>query len=199
MNDSKTRMLFDGAIAGLVGATAIIAWLAIVAAAAGNLAAFAAVFGSSYLAIHYAAFAGIGAVSGLLLTEGEWYTALFQPVAIFFVGLNVFLISVVMILGPAERVALPWWNVIVGDFVALAGIATFILVRHPQIARDMREAWRGVIGVDIGVTCPQSKEAVHLKVDPETGAIQCCSRWPARYNCPRNCVPETSKDASKSA
>ncbi len=188
MNNSTKRVMLDGAVAGLFGAAAIMAWTALVAAAMGNLAAFHGVFLSAYLPLHFAAFAAIGAVGGLLLTEGEWDTALFPPVGIFVVALSIFLVAAVTILGPAESVALPWWNALIGDFAATATIYAVLLGRHPRIAEDFREAWHGVIGVRTEVICPETHAAAVVRIDPVRGTIQTCSRWPRCYDCPRDCA-----------
>ncbi len=188
MNNSTKRVMLDGAIGGLFGAAAIMAWTALVASAMGNLAAFHGVFFSAYLPLHFAAFAAIGAVGGLLLTEGKWDTALLPPVAIFVVAMSVFFITLVMILGPAESVAMPWWNAIIGDFVATATLYGVLLGRHPRLAADFREAWRGVIGVQTEVVCPETHAAAAIRVDPMRGTIQTCSRWPRCYDCARNCA-----------
>jgi phospholipid/cholesterol/gamma-HCH transport system substrate-binding protein len=66
MNNSTKRVMIDGAVGGLFGAAAIMAWTALVAAAEGNLAAFHGVFLSSYLPLHFAAFAAIGAEAASL-------------------------------------------------------------------------------------------------------------------------------------
>jgi|GEM_PF-6106796 hypothetical protein len=191
MKDSTKRVMLDGAIGGLFGAAAIMAWLAVVAAVTGTLSGFYTVFASAYLPLHFAAFAAIGAIGGLVLTEGKWDTALFPPVGIFVTALSIFLVAVVMILGPAESVALPWWNAMVGDLVATATIYSVLLGRHPRIAEDFREAWRGVIGVRTQVICPQTHAPAIVRIDPIRGTIQACSRWPRCYDCPRNCASRT--------
>ena len=64
MKDSTKRVMLDGAVGGLFGASAIVAWPAIVGGAAGTLLGFHAAFGSADSPLHFAAYAGIG--------EGGW-------------------------------------------------------------------------------------------------------------------------------
>jgi hypothetical protein len=197
MKDSTRRVMLDGALGGLFAAAAIMVWLVIVAAAAGGLSGFYAVFASAYLPLHFAAFAAIGAVGGLLTTEGEWDTTLFPPNGIFVVALTIFLIAIVMILGPAESVALPWWNAMIGDFVATATIYAILLGRHPQLAQDIREAWHGAIGAPTQVICPETHAAAVIRIDPVHGTIQACSRWPRCYDCPRDCAGRNYRPAAR--
>lgn len=195
MKDSTSRVMLDGAIGGLLGAAAMIAWLAVIAAASETASALA-IFASAYLALHFAAFAAIGAVGGLLLTEGKWDTAFFPPVGIFVVALTVLLVAIVMLLGPAQGVALPWWNMMIGDFVTTTTIYAFLLDRHPRLAEDFREALRGVIGDRTQVICPENHAAVIIRVDPARGTIQTCSRWPRCYDCARDCVGGNQRRAA---
>jgi hypothetical protein len=196
MKDSTKRVMFDGAVGGLFGAAAMLAWLAIVADAAGTVAGFNAVFASAYLPVHFAAFAVIGAVGGLVLSEGKWDTALFLPDGIFVAALSIFLVAAVMILGPAQRVALPWWNLMIGDLAATVTIYSILFARHPQLAEDFREALHGVIGIRTQVICPETHGAAMIRIDPRRGTIQSCSRWPRCYDCPRDCAGKNFRPAA---
>ena len=75
MKDSTKRVMRDGAVGGLFGASAIVAWPAIVGGAAGTLLGFPAALALANLPLRFAAFAGIGAVGGVLLNAGKWDTA----------------------------------------------------------------------------------------------------------------------------
>jgi len=74
MKDSTKRVMLDGAVGGLFGASAIVALPPIVGVAAGTLLGFHAAFASANLPLRFAAFAGIGAVGGVLLNAGKWDT-----------------------------------------------------------------------------------------------------------------------------
>lgn len=195
MRNSTTRVMIDGAIGGLLGAAVMIGWLAFIGAVTATSSGFA-VFASAYLALHFAAFAAVGAVGGLILNEGKWDTALFLPVGIFVFPLSVLLIAVVMLAGPAEGVALPWWNVIIGDFLATVTIYSFLFERHQRLAEDLRDACRGVIGVRTQVICPETHAAAIIRIDPARGTVQSCSRWPRCYDCPRDCAGRIQRRAA---
>lgn len=196
MKDSTLRVMRDGAAGGLCGAAVMMAWLVLVAGAAGTLPGYYAVFASVYLPVHFAAFAAIGAVGGLLLTEGKWDTALFVPDAIFVAAMTIFLVAIVMILGPAESVALPWWNVMIGDLFATATIYAILLGRHPRLSEDLLEAWHRPLGVRTELICPATRTAAAVRIDPERGSIQRCSRWPECYDCPRDCARNYHRSAA---
>jgi len=167
MRQSKARIIIDGVIAGLIGGAVIAAWFFIFDAARGQplqtpaLLAAALLHGTGHAAgpmnatgwqlvgeytlAHFAAFALIGAIGALLIDASERHSELFGILLIFTVGFEVFFVSVIMLLGPAAAAAMPWWKVIIGNFMATGAMLAFFLWREPVLGENLLGPWMGVV------------------------------------------------------
>ena len=119
MEHSRTRIIIDGAVAGLIGALVVAVWFLIFDVIRGHaletpaLLAATILHGShshevhrglallalEYSLIHFGAFVAFGIAGGLLLEACETESALLFSLAIFFVAFEVFFIAVVLFLG----------------------------------------------------------------------------------------------------
>lgn len=174
MRQSKARIIIDGVVAGLIGGAVIAAWFFIFDAARGQpletpaLLAAALLHGTThagpitaagwqlvaeYTLVHFAAFALIGALGALLIDASERHSELFGILLIFTVGFEVFFVSVIMLLGPAAAAAMPWWKVIIGNFMATGAMLAFFLWREPVLGENLLGPWMGVVreGVISGI------------------------------------------------
>jgi hypothetical protein len=122
MQQSKTRIIVDGVMAGLLGGLIIALWFLVFDAASGHplqtpgLLAAALLHGSripapltgtawtlvvEYTLAHFAVFALLGAVGALLIDGAERHPELFGTLLIFTIAFEVFFIALVMLAGPA--------------------------------------------------------------------------------------------------
>src|SRR5271157_3856486 len=133
MTHSRVKIIIDGAIAGLIGATAVAVWFLIFDAARGHplqtpsLLAATLLHGlrsgtpvhsllklaAEYSVLHVAAFIVVGAAGALLLEAAETEPTLTFSLVIFFAAFEVFFFAVVMFLGPVVMAELTWWGILV--------------------------------------------------------------------------------------
>jgi hypothetical protein len=174
MQQSKSRIIADGVIAGLIGGAIIAAWFLIFDAASGHplqtpaLLAAALLHGSrtpavltgtawrlvaEYTIAHFAVFALLGAIGALLIDASERHPELFGTLLIFTIAFEVFFIALIMLAGPAAATALPWWKIIAGNLMATTGMLGFFFWREPVLAENIMGQWTGVLreGVISGV------------------------------------------------
>lgn len=163
MQQSKARIIANGVMAGLIGGAVIAAWFFIFDAARGHpletpallaaallhaarqtTAAVPWLLVGEYAVAHFAAFALIGAIGALLIDASERHSELFGILLIFTAAFEVFFIAVIMLLGPAAAAAMPWWKVIIGNFMATGAMLTFFLWREPTLAENLLGPWIGV-------------------------------------------------------
>ncbi|MBV8775414.1 MAG: hypothetical protein JO166_24235, partial [Deltaproteobacteria bacterium] len=174
MQQSKTRIIADGVMAGLLGGAIIAAWFLIFDAASGHplqtpaLLAAALLHGgrtpvaltgpawtlvAEYTLAHFAVFAVLGAIGALLIDGAETHPELFGTLLIFTIAFEVFFIALIMLAGPAATAAMPWWKIIAGNLMATAGMLGFFLWRQPSLAQNVMGEWTGVVreGVISGI------------------------------------------------
>ena len=164
MQDSRTQIIIDGAVAGIVGAVTVAAWFLIFDLIRGHaletpaLLAAVILHGSrgvavgggfaglaiEYSILHFAAFIAVGIAAGLLLEAAEAEHHLVFSLAIFFAGFEAFFFAAALFLGPDVMAALTWWGIIVGNLLATAAMLSYFLGRHPVLARHLLGGWIGV-------------------------------------------------------
>jgi hypothetical protein len=161
-------------MAGLIGGAVIAAWFFVFDAARGEalktpvllaaallhvtpqstaMSSAAWLLVGEYTIVHFAAFAVIGAVGALLIDAAERHAELFGILLIFTAAFQLFFISVLMLLGPTAQAAMPWWKVIIGNFMATGAMLAFFLWREPVLAKNLLGPWVGVVreGIVSGV------------------------------------------------
>jgi hypothetical protein len=161
MEHSRTRIIIDGAIAGIIGAVVVAVWFLIFDMIRGHaletpaLLAATILHGShshevhhglallalEYSLIHFGAFITFGIAGGLLLETCETESSLLFSLVIFFVAFEVFFIAVVLFLGPNVMVELTWWGIIVGNLLATAAMLSYFFWRHPALAFNLLGGW----------------------------------------------------------
>jgi hypothetical protein len=171
MEHSRSRIVLDGAVAGLLGAIAVAIWFLIFDAARGRpletptLLAAAILHGShpeglslirlvaEYSVLHFFAFISVGIIGGLLLEAAENEPTLLVSLIVFLGAFEMFFIAVVMFLGPAVMNALTWWGIVVANLAATAVMLAYFLWRHPALATGLLGRWVGVLkeGVSAGL------------------------------------------------
>lgn len=171
MQHSRSRIVLDGAVAGLLGAIVVAIWFLIFDAARGRafetptLLAAAILHGShaeglglfrlvgEYSVLHLFAFISVGIIGGLLLQAAENEPTLLVSLIVFLGAFEVFFIAVVMFLGPAAMSALTWWGIVVANLAATAIMLAYFLWRHPSLATSLLGRWVRVLkeGVAAGL------------------------------------------------
>ncbi len=158
---SRTRIIIDGAVAGIIGGLVVALWFLIFDSTRGHpfetpaLLAATILHGvrtpalhrgllqlaAEYSAIHFGAFVMVGIAAGLLLEAAESEPALLFSLLIFFGAFEVFFIAVVLFFGPQVMAALTWWGIIVGNLLATAAMLAYFFARHPALARNLFGVW----------------------------------------------------------
>jgi len=164
MQHSRTRLIIDGAVAGVVGGAVIALWFFIFDAAQGEPLKTPALLASvmlhgahpptlssaawllvvEYLAAHFIAFAIIGAVAAMLMASAEKHSELFGTLFLFTIGFEVFFIALVMLLGPAAQAAVSWWKGIIGNLMATVAMLAYFFWRQPLLAANLLGPCMGV-------------------------------------------------------
>jgi hypothetical protein len=167
---SRTRIIIDGAVAGIIGGVVVAVWFLIFDSTRGyplqtpTLLAATILHGlrsptlhrgifqltAEYSVLHFGAFIVVGITGGLLLEAAETEPALLFSLLIFFGAFEVFFIAVVLFLGPAVMAALTWWGIIVGNLLATVAMLAYFLGRHPALAKNLFGAWIRVAREGVG-------------------------------------------------
>jgi hypothetical protein len=158
MQHSRTRIIIDGAVAGVIGAVVVALWFLLFDIARGRALETPALLAATilhgvrdphalqhgilrlaveYSVFHFAAFVIVGVVGALLLEAAETEPPFLISVLIFFGAFEVFFIAVVLFLGPEVMAALTWWGIIVGNLLATAAMLTYFFMQHPMLARNL--------------------------------------------------------------
>jgi hypothetical protein len=164
MEHSRTRIIIDGAVAGIIGAVVVALWFFIFDLIRGHaletpaLLAATILHGShshevhhglkllalQYSLIHFGAFIVFGIAGGLLLEACETEAPLLFSLGIFFVAFEVFFIAVVLFLGPNVMAELTWWGIMVGNLLATGAMLSYFFWRHPTLALNLLGYWISV-------------------------------------------------------
>ncbi|HTT77442.1 MAG TPA: hypothetical protein VMF50_15875 [Candidatus Binataceae bacterium] len=173
MRQTKTRVIVDGAIAGLLGGLVIAAWFFIFDAVHGHPLETPAILAAvllhgvrqpvmtgaawtlviEYSIVHFLAFAAVGIVGALLLDAAEDHPEMFGTLLIFTIGFEVFFIAVIVMLGPAAQAAVSIWKGMSGNLLATAAMLSFFFWRQPILARNLLGPWVAIVreGIIAGI------------------------------------------------
>lgn len=173
MRQSRTRIIVDGAVAGLIGGLVIAAWFFIFDAANGHPMETPAILAATmlhgvrqpvmtgaawtlvaeYSVVHFLAFAIIGIIGALLIDAAEDHPEMFATLLIFTIGFEVFFIALIIMLGPAAESAVSIWKGMIGNLLATATMLAFFFWRQPILARNLLGPWTSVVkeGVLAGI------------------------------------------------
>ena len=171
MQHSRSRIIMDGAIAGLLGAGVVALWFLIFDAARGHIFETPAMLAAAilhgvhpegisaiqlmleYSVLHFAAFIIAGIIGANLLEAAEDEPTLMVSLLVFPGAFEVFFIGVVMFLGPAAMHEVTWWGIVVANLLATAVMLYYFLSRHPALARNLLGPWIPILqeGVTAGL------------------------------------------------
>jgi len=151
------RLLREGLVTGLVGATAVAVWFLVIDLVAGQPFYTPAMLGSAvfwglrdpalveitfpavigYTMLHVTAFGLVGMISAMLAALVESFPSTLFIVVVFFAIFEVGFYIVVAILAQPLLGALAWSNVAIGNLIAAAGMGFFLWRAHPQIRKGL--------------------------------------------------------------
>ena len=193
MEHSRSRIIIDGAVAGIIGAVVVAVWFLIFDLIRGHAFETPALLAATllhglrephmhnsmirltmeYSVLHFAAFIAFGIAGGLLLEAAETEPSLLFSLAIFFVGFEAFFIAVGLFLGPNVMIALTWWGIIVGNLLASAAMLAYFLSRHPALARNLLGGWIPIAreGITAGLIGGATVAAWFMLYDLAAGQI----------------------------
>ncbi|HVA82213.1 MAG TPA: hypothetical protein VNF29_14900 [Candidatus Binataceae bacterium] len=158
MRHSRTRIIIDGATAGILGGVVVALWFLLFDLSRGHgfetpaLLAATLLHGlrdpnlmhqgvvrlvAEYTMLHFCAFIIVGVVAALLLEAAENEPPFLISVLIFFGAFETFFVAVVLFLGPQVMAALTWWGIIVGNLLATGAMLTYFFWRHPMLAKHL--------------------------------------------------------------
>lgn len=158
MQHSRTRIIIDGATAGIIGGLVVALWFLLFDLSRGHAFETPALLAATllhgardphllhhgmirlvaeYSLLHFAAFILVGVVAALLLEAAEHEPPFLISVLIFFGAFEVFFIAVVLFLGPQVMASLTWWGIIVGNLLATGAMLAYFFWRHPMLAKNL--------------------------------------------------------------
>lgn len=155
----QNRVVREGLFAGLIGATAVMAWFLLIDGVRGQLfftpAALAggifdgvraaadvtvspsAVIG--YTALHVAAFLGVGFVAAALAVAAEDEPVILLGIVLLFATTEALFIGLLAIVASWLVDALSWWAIIAGNVIAAISMGFFLWRSHPVLRRHLDE------------------------------------------------------------
>src|SRR5918992_2101994 len=156
------KLAAHGLVTGLIGAGAVAVWFLVLDIARGQPFYTPAALGAAlllgatsqadvqvtlpivaaYTALHLAAFAAIGLAVEWVAVRVERAPEVLRAAVLAFVLLEALFIGVVGALSPGGVGAVGYWAVAVGNILALASMAIWVLATHPKL--------RGLFGVTAG-------------------------------------------------
>jgi hypothetical protein len=173
MQQSRTRIILEGVVAGLLGGLVIAAWFFIFDAAQGHPLETPAILAATllhgvrqpamtgaawtlvaeYSVVHFLAFAIIGAIGALLINAAKDHPEMFGALLIFTIGFEVFFIALIIMLGPAAESAVSIWKGMTGNLLATVAMLGFFFWRQPALASNLLGPWTAVAreGVTAGL------------------------------------------------
>ena len=153
------RIVMEGFVAGLIGATAVAVWFFIVDAINGRPFYTPAMLGAAvfqglrdpalveiafptvimYSMLHVVAFITVGVIAAALVAEAEEFTTLLWPLLVLFVVFEFgFYIVVATLLTPLLPV-LAWSNVAIGNLIAGGGMGYYLWRVHPKLRAELAD------------------------------------------------------------
>lgn len=154
----------EGVYAGVIGATAIAVWFAIIDVAAGHPlntpnilgAGLISVLGKPpmmpdtvmfhvffYTVFHYLAFALVGIIMATVVHQSERTPAILAGFLIAFVAFELGAFGLTTLLTESRLGGMAWYQIFIANLLAAAGMFWFMWRRHPGLRGDIDKALTG--------------------------------------------------------
>jgi hypothetical protein len=161
VSNSKSAIIRDGAVAGLLGAATVASWFLLFDLSRGRLFETPALLAkvlfhrggnhlvlplvAEYTIFHVVAFVGFGVASAILLEAAERNRGLLPTLMILLTALEGLFVALVTVLRPEFQGSLSWWSVLVGNLLATAMMVGYFFYRHPLLGEHLFGPWVGVL------------------------------------------------------
>jgi hypothetical protein len=154
----------EGVFAGLIGATVIAVWFAIIDIAAGHPLNTPSVLGAGLISIlgkppmmpdtvafhvffytvfHYLAFILVGVIMAKIVHQSERTPAILAGFLIAFVAFELGAIGLTTLLTESRLGGMAWYQIFIANLLAAAGMFWFMWHRHPGLRSDIDKALGG--------------------------------------------------------
>ena len=158
---SASDVMLDGVFAGMIGALIVALWFLVLDLAHGRPLFTPALLGSvllhgtagaqaasvqplevaAYTAFHFLAFLAVGIGLSYLMTLFERFPIMFFVLLVLFLCLQLGFFVLDLALGAELMGRLRPWTVIVANVLAAAGMALYLMKRHPSVLRGIEHLW----------------------------------------------------------
>ena len=156
-----SQVLEDGFFAGVIGAGLVALWYLVLDVAGGHPLYTPSLLGSVlfkgatdmssivvepqvvawYTAVHFLAFLGVGMVASWLAAQFERFPTVGVAILFLFVIFETGFFIFAFTVGRAVLGTLGLWTIAIANLLAAAGMATYLLRRHPNALRNMNQIW----------------------------------------------------------
>jgi hypothetical protein len=161
MQTGSHSILREGAVAGVIGATAVAVWFFVVDVLGGQPMftprvlgeGLLSIFGSSpepaavniiaYTVFHYAAFILVGILVVFLVHTGERMPSVLAGSLILFVAIELGFYGLVALLQESVLGNLAWYQILAGNLLAAVLMGTYIWRAHPALRDGLVRALEG--------------------------------------------------------
>jgi hypothetical protein len=147
------RVLREGVVAGFLAGFAVATWFLVVDTIQGRPFFTPSALGSvlflgatelssveislwvtaAYTPIHYAVFIVIGTIAAALVRQAVVQPPVIVGAILLFVAFEAFFIGVIVIAAEFLLGPLAWWNIALGNLVAVVTMGAYLLKRHPRL------------------------------------------------------------------
>jgi len=164
--NSRSQIVRDGAVAGLLGAATVALWFLLFDLLRGRLFETPALLASvlfhvaarvptlplvvEYTIVHVFAFVSFGVGCAVMLESAERNRTLLPALLIVLIAFEGLFVALVTFLGPEFQSALSWWSVLVGNLLATAVMVAYFFARHPQLGDRLFGPWVRVLAEGAG-------------------------------------------------
>ena len=94
-----------------------------------------------YTVLHLAAFALFGVIAATLIVAAEREPRILLGLFILFACFEIFFLGFIAVLDEALVGALLWWNVVIGNLLAAAGMLTYFFLGHRSLGVRLFQRW----------------------------------------------------------
>jgi hypothetical protein len=170
MDGAQRSVLREGVVAGVIGAVIVAAWFLVVDAVRGQPLQTPQFLGEAlffgvrtpvglhpslpivlgYTVVHGLAFIAFGIIAAAVLAASEAEPTLVIAVVILFAAFETFFLGVVGVLGRAAQDLLPWWEILVANFLAAVAMLWYFVLRHRRLPALLVGSWAGVLREGVG-------------------------------------------------
>ena len=154
----------EGIYAGIIGATVIVLWFAIIDIATGQPFHTPNILGAGLLSVlgkpammpdtvtvrvviytifHYAAFAMVGVIIASVVHQSARTPAILAGALVAFVVFELGAIGLTTLFSETGLGTLAWYQIFIANLIATAAMFWFMWTRHPNLRRDINRALTG--------------------------------------------------------